>query len=365
MTRRIALIVDSLAAAGTPKQVALLAAALPQSDFKVHVVALTRGGSYEEALRGAGLPVTLIGQRGWADAGACWRLFKALRRLRPDLVHTWGAAANFCGRTTALAAGVKALVAGYRCVDPLRTGAAWAADRRLARRTARLVAVSRQVRDFYVAGGLPAEKFVEIHNGVESAGPPLASTDVRAEFSIPPHAHLIAWAGLLRPYKRLKDVIWAAELLKVIRDDVHLLILGDGPQRAALMRYRDLVLIQDKVHFLGQRCDAAAVIGQCDLLWLGSAYEGQPNSVMEALVAGVPVVSTDIPGVRDLVTHGQHGYLVPIGDRAALARYANKLIDEPELRAHMGAAGRERMQREFSVAAMAGRYAELYHDLIQ
>lgn len=372
--RRIALVTATLDRAGTEKQLTLLAAGLPRQQFDIHVLALRRGGPYEAVLRAAGIPVTVIGQRGQFDPLAFWRATQWMKRLEPDLVHTWGATANTTGRAAALAAKVRTLVAGERCIDPQKSAVQWQLDHWLARRTARIVAVSAGVRQFCVGVGLPTEKFVVIPNGVpqESEGrkPPGDSTRtirtaLLAELSLPDDARFIATLGSLNLHKRIKDVIWAAELLKVIRDDVHLLIFGDGPQCDALLHYRNRVEIRDRVHFLGQREDVAAILEHCDLLWLASAYEGQPNSVMEALAAGVPVVATDIPGVRELVTNGEQGFLVPVGDRAALARYANKLLNDAELRARLGAAGRERMQREFSVEAMVERYADLYRELLQ
>jgi glycosyltransferase involved in cell wall biosynthesis len=86
---------------------------------------------------------------------------------------------------------------------------------------------------------------------------------------------------------------------------------------------------------------------------------------MEALAAGVPVVAADTPGVRELMTDATHGYLVPLGDRAAFARYANMLIDDAEQRARFGAAGRDKMEQEFSPQRLIESYAALYRELLQ
>ena len=103
-----------------------------------------------------------------------------------------------------------------------------------------------------------------------------------------------------------------------------------------------------------------------DVLWSTSAYEGQSNAIMEAMAAGVPVVATDIPGTRDLVVHGQTGYLVPVGEpcRAAVAKHSNHLLDDPDLAGRFGQAARQRMLDEFSVEKMVGRYADLYRSLL-
>jgi glycosyltransferase involved in cell wall biosynthesis len=88
-----------------------------------------------------------------------------------------------------------------------------------------------------------------------------------------------------------------------------------------------------------------------------------PNAIMEAMAAGIPVVATDIAGNRDLVVSGETGFLVPLGDRAALGKYGYKLLESAELRSRMGAAARQRIG-EFSVARMVDRHAELYRKIL-
>ncbi len=152
--------------------------------------------------------------------------------------------------------------------------------------------------------------------------------------------------------------------MKVIRDDVHLLIVGDGPERDRLRRFRDQCLVRDKVHFLGHRPDVPRLLPHFSVLWSTSAYEGQSNAILEAMAAGVPVVATDIPGTRDLVVHGQTGYLVPVGDRAGITRHTHNLLNDADLARRLGEAARRRAQSEFSVQKMVGAYASLYRELL-
>lgn len=363
---RLLLIIPTLDRCGAEKQLTLLATGLPRDRFDVHVCALTRGGPLAEPLRAGGVPVTVIGKTWKIDPRAYWRLRRHIRDVAPDLVHTWIFAANAYGRLAAFSAGVPHVVAGERCVDPWKRWHELASDRYLARRTARIVTNSTGVRDFYVARGLPGDKFVIIPNGiapfpVEAVA---ARQEILAELGLPAGARLIGAVNRLWPQKRIKDLIWAADLLKVLRDDLHLLIVGDGPQRWRLERFRDQCLIADRVHFLGERHDVPRLLPHCDCLWLASSYEGQSNAIMEAMAAGVPVVATDIPGNRDLVVPEKTGYLVPVGDRAGFARWTNLLLNDPALARRTGAAGRERIVTEFSVERMVARYAELYEQLV-
>jgi glycosyltransferase involved in cell wall biosynthesis len=99
-------------------------------------------------------------------------------------------------------------------------------------------------------------------------------------------------------------------------------------------------------------------------LWLASGYEGQSNAILEAMSTGLPVIATDIPGNRDLIVPKQTGYLVPVGDRAAFARWTNALLIDPELARQLGSAGRQRVLTEFSVEKMVARHAALYEEIL-
>ncbi|HET6882319.1 MAG TPA: glycosyltransferase [Pirellulales bacterium] len=362
---RVLHIIPTLDRSGAEKQLTLLARGLARNEFDPHVCVLSRSGPYEADLRQADIPVTVIGKSLKADPAAFWRLKRHIAALRPDLVHTWLFAANSYGRGAALAAGVKRLVAAERCVDPWKVWHELAIDRWLALRTDRIVVNSGGIRDFYARHGLAAEKFVVIPNGVDLPPPTdVNRSELLADLGLPPHARLIGAVGRLWPQKRFKDLIWAADLLKVIRDDVHLLIVGDGPQRGRLEQYRRQVRIEDKVHFLGHRADVPKLMPHFDVLWLGSEYEGLPNVIMEAMSAGVPVVATDISGNRDLVVPDETGYLVPVGDRAAFARQANKVLDDTELARRLGQAARQRILSEFTVKQMVERHENLYREVL-
>ncbi len=365
MKHRLLHVIATLTRSGAEKQLALLSAGLPRDEFDIHICALTRGGLLEEELRAAGIPVTIIGKQWKYDPLAWWQLRRHIARLKPDLVQTWMFTANAYGRTAARSAGVKRIVASERCVDVWKAGIQLTIDRRLARRTDAIIANSRGVKEFYVQQGIPAEKLVVIENGILPApASDLTHDQLCDELSLPRDVHLIGAVGRLWHQKRIKDLIWATDLLKVIRDDVHLLVIGEGPLRESLEEFRDACQIGDKVHFLGARSDVMRMMPHFALLWLASDYEGLPNVVMEAMTAGVPVVATDIPGTRDLVTHGETGFLTSVGDRANLARYAHKLLEDPTLRMRLGEAGRERITRDFSVERMVAAHAELYRRLL-
>jgi len=369
--KRILQVIPTLDRAGAEKQLALLAARLPVDEFDVHVCALTRGGPLLGDLEQAGIPATVIGKRWKIDPQAFFRLTRFIRNWEPDLIHTWIFAANAYGRAAGMWCNVKCLVAGERCVDPWKGSRDLAVDRYLARRTARIVTNSSGVKEFYSARGLPAEKFVVIPNGIL---PPKPSTTPREvlleELGLPPNSRLIGLVGRLWAQKRVNDAIWAADLLKRVRNDTHLLILGDGPLRDRLRRFRDKVEIRDRVHFLGHRDDAWRILPHFDVVWSTSAYEGQSNAIMEAMAHGIPVVATDIAGTRDLVVPDVTGRLVSAAKadaerrRATFAKHTQQILEDPELAARMGGAARNRVATEFTVDKMVEAHVRLYRELL-
>jgi glycosyltransferase involved in cell wall biosynthesis len=363
---RLLFVIPTLVRGGAEKQLTLLATGLQRNQFDVHVAVLTHTGPLESVLRSAGIPVTVIGKRWKFDPFSYSRLRRHIATLKPDIVHTWLFAANAYGRQAAASAGVRHILAGERCVDPWKSAWQLMIDRRLARVTERIVTNSSGVVEFYATRGLPAEKFVVIPNGIAqpTIDEPLTREQLLTELQLPPNARLIGAVGRLWPQKRIKDLIWAADLLKSTRDDTHLLIIGDGPQRSRLIRYRDQVEIADRVHFLGERSDVPRLMPHFDALWLASEYEGQSNAILEAMIAGVPVIATDIAGNRDLVVDGETGYLVPVGDRFEFTRRTHWLLDDESLRQKLGQASRHRATTHFTVEQMVSRHSQLYQSLL-
>ena len=396
-------IIPTLDRSGAEKQLVLLAASLPKDEFDVHVAVLTRTGPLEAELKASGVAYTLIGKRWKFDPFAYLRLKSLIRRLQPDLVHTWLFAANSYGRQAAIACGVKRIVVGERCVDPWKSRFQLFIDRKLAAKTDRIATNSVGVQDFYVGHGLPAEKFVIIPNAVlpSTAAPiPVAKLLERLNVrpsepsgdyypvidppydpttfnfkptdpkSLKPDApFLIGVVARLWPQKRIEDALWVFETLKYVNLPFHALIIGDGPERDRLLWYRDQWKLSDCVHFVGHRDDAAELIPSFDVLLSTSAYEGQSNTILEAMAAGVPVIATDIPGNRDLVVDGETGLLVPDGGddfrfrRRSFVEKTLCLLEHAELRRSMGEAAKRRIAEHFSLDQMIRRHAELYREL--
>jgi glycosyltransferase involved in cell wall biosynthesis len=314
----------------------------------------------------------------FADAVAARRLLDVIRRVRPDVLHTHTAKAGAVGRIAALMAGSARpkvvvhtfhghVLRGY--FGPAKTAAFLQLERGLARASDAVVAVSPEVRDDLVELGVaPREKIAVIRLGLDLttrlAAPEGARQSVRCETGVPPDAFVVAWLGRMTEIKRADDLLRAfARLLPTVPDG-YLLVVGDGPLRAELEALAAELGIAASCRFIGFRSDVGAIYAASDTVVLTSANEGTPVSVIEAQAAGLPVVSTDVGGVRDIVADGLSGFVVPPGDVDAIAERLARLARDPALRAEMGRVGRERTGERYSVPRLVRDVDLLYRELL-
>jgi len=143
----------------------------------------------------------------------------------------------------------------------------------------------------------------------------------------------------------------------------HLVVVGDGEERARLDELASRLGLNQRVHFLGWRSDLETILPELDMVICASKNEGTPVAIIEAMAAGVPVLSTDVGGVADLVTHGETGWLVRAGDPPALAQAIQHLLGDAALRARLAAAGRPVALERHGVEGLIRRVEALYTDL--
>jgi glycosyltransferase involved in cell wall biosynthesis len=359
---KVTLLIATLEQAGAEKQLTLLACGLPRDEFDVDVVALTRGGFYEQALRDAGIRVHLLGKRRKLDPRALHALRALVACLDPDVLHAWMFTANTYARLAFDGRRRPAVVASERGPDGWKSAWQLWVDRRLVARTSRLVVNAPAVAEQAARRGFPPERITVVRNGLPIPTAPrdggaCAGSGARA-------SRVVGYVGRLAPGKRVEDLIAAAALLRAQHPDLALLLVGDGPLRGALeSRVKELAL-GDVVRFLGHRADAAELMTRLDAFWLASASEGMSNSLMEAMAAGTPVVVSDIATNRDLVEDGVTGRVVPLGSPRAIADATALLWQDPASAAAMAAAAVARIRCDFGVAAMVARYASLYRELV-
>ena len=313
------------------------------------------------------------------DLLATARLARIMRTERPTILHTHTAKAGAVGRVAALLAGRAArppiivhtfhghVLRGY-------FGRFWAGvfrllERMLARITDALVAVSPEVRDELVALGVaPASKFRVIRLGIalDKRIPPddAARAETRRVMGIPDGRFVVGWIGRMTGVKRTDVVLRSFRALREDGVDAVLCMVGDGPDLKSVEELADELGIVRHCLFTGYQEDVGPFFAAFDVFVLPSGNEGTPVTAIEALAAGCPVVATRVGGVPDVVTDGEDGFLVaPAAVDELVARLA-ELARDPELRARMGASGRERMRTRYAVDRLIDDTDRLYRDLL-
>lgn len=311
-----------------------------------------------------------------SDPAAIRRLVREIQRVRPHILHTHTAKAGAVGRTAALLAGDARppvivhtyhghVLRGY--FGPIRTRFFRETERALARHTTRLIAVGPEVRDDLVALGVaPAEQFVVIRLGIDLEQ--RVGSERRAEFrhlfGIPEERFVVGWIGRMTTIKRVPDVLLSFRALLDRGVDAALCLVGDGPDRPAVEQQAAELGIARHILSVGYQEDVAPYYSFFDALVLPSANEGTPVVAIEALAAGRPVVATRVGGLPDVVSEGEDGFLVEVGDVEGVAAALERLARDPALRLRMGAAGPPRVVPRYRVERLVDDVDELYRELL-
>ena len=229
------------------------------------------------------------------------------------------------------------------------------------------VGMSRGCIDGLLADGMPPARTRVIYGAVDVAqigrG---AHTELRRQLGIAPDAVTLTRIGSLIHRKGVDLLLHALAQLRAEGADCHLLIVGDGPERASLEALARNLGVQAHAHFLGQIEPAGSVFRDAtDIAVSPARDEGFGLTVIEAGAFGLPIVATDTPGMREILTDGYSGCIVPTEDVPQLAATLRRLIDDPELRRRLGAAARETVERRFLVSRYVAEFEATYDELLR
>jgi len=332
---------------------------------------LCMDGPYVKPLRAAGIPVgTVRLPRGFDPVKLVWSLVEIvsyLRRVKPDLVHTHCSVPGIIGRLAARLAGVPVVmhtVHGFHFHDGGKgfshqmavaaevfagrfTDVMLSQNRADMEQALRLGIVSRD-RLHYVGNGIAVDEFATA-TAERTAGGPLVITCVARMEPVKNHAMLLDAAARLAA-RGVAFELW---------------LIGGGAGRDALTARATALGIAAQVRFLGYRDDIPALLGRSHIGVLTSLKEGIPRAALESMASGLPMVATRVNGTREVVRHGDTGFLVDVGDVAGLAAAFERLAVDPELRLRMGERGREVVREEFDEAIIVRRLERLYSESLQ
>lgn len=364
---RLVFVINTLAVGGAERQLTRVVRELHATGrWNVSVYSIVRQGQFVEAIEDAGIEVA--GQcQPWSKSPrhvfrCVCDLYAYLIREQPEIVHCYLERAGFVGALAGRAAAVPHIITS-------RMGAPYSPspESELVRRTTNwisdrcseaIVAISEATRAQAIREGAPESKLVTLYNGVLPASP------VAPGPRLFPGNPVIGTVGTLRQVKGHRVLLEAAPRILAALPQTHFVLAGTGPERKRLEALARELEVADRVRFLGQRADIPAVLAAFDVFVLPSLGEGMPNAVLEAMVAGLPVVASRVGGIPEVVEDGKSGLLVEPDSPGALADALICVGREQQLRRTMGQRGRHRALTTFSPQTELAETEALYYRLL-
>ncbi|MFO1092136.1 MAG: glycosyltransferase [Planctomycetaceae bacterium] len=381
--RRIAFCITDLDVGGAEQCLVNIACGLDRRDWSPRVFCLSRRGALVDRLEQAGIPCTCLGWRGLRDVWRFPALVRELRQWRPELLQTFLFHGNMAGRITGALARVPVIVSGIRVAEREKS---WHVQ--LERLTRSLVTnhvcVSPQVATFSIRDArLRPDTVTVIPNGVEVGKFQGARPIPNAELGAPPDTKWMIAVGRLHPQKGHRLLIEAVAPLLKPHADWRLMIVGEGPLRGELQKQIDELGCRDRIVLLGFRDDVPRLLKSASLFVLPSLWEGQPNVVSEAMAAHLPVIATDVEGVRrplefarpqdeskvrpiasGSVEDGVTGLIVPPGEVAALRDALSSVLRNEERLNELASGTYLASRFMLTTELMVRQYADLYEQLL-
>jgi len=305
------------------------------------------------AAREAGIPVDLVSVSGRFDASALGKLKEIMAVHQPDIIQTHNVKSHFLMRLSGLWRRHRwlAFQHGYtttdfkmRCYNQL--------DRWSLRAPDHIVTVCRAFARDLESKGIRREGITVLHNSV-SPYPPVNAAAVKAlreSLRAPEEALILLAVGRLSHEKGHVDLLYALDVLrrKLNEDRFHLVIVGEGPERARIAAVRSKLKLEDRVTLAGLQHDVRPYYACADVAVLPSHSEGSPNVLLEAMVSGVPVVATRAGGIPEIATDGETALLVEVRAAGAMARAIQTLIANPDLRRRLAGNAKQLVEERHS-----------------
>nr|WP_093188666.1 glycosyltransferase [Thiocapsa sp. KS1] len=283
---------------------------------------------------------------------------RTIARVRPDIVQTYmGRATRLTHLSPSKGPVHLARLGGYYALGPFRHAHGWIGN-------------TKQLCDWMIQNGLPADRVHHIYNFAEPVHPvtPERVAELRARYAIPDEALVMVTLGRLVGFKGHRHLVDAMALLPETIDGrpLRLIIVGDGPLRPDLHRQTMEVGQEKRILWTGWQKDPSAYLQMADLVVFPSLdEEPMGNVILEAWAWRKPLVTANFRGAREIVRHGEDGWAVPCADAVALAGGIREVLSDPPLRSGLAERGHARVQRDFSRNAILDQYLALYRELVR
>jgi len=364
---RVLVVCTGLNRGGAEMQVFHLAKGLRDRGWNTEVISMLSGGNLLGDFLDAGIPLHQLEiRRGIPDPRAIWRLRKIIRNFRPDVVHSHMVHANLLARLTRLICPMPALIS---TAHNMTEGRRWTEIAyRITDSIGDLTTIicNAAAERYVTVGSVPSERLKVVVNGlpVEQFRPdPKSRATIRRQLRIQNEFVWLA-VGRFEPPKDYGNLLNA--IARFASQKNVFLIAGDGPLRLDIEKLAFELGVSDRVRFLSARKDIPALMAAADGFVMSSAWEGLPMVLLEAAASGLPIVATNVGGNAEVVRDGISGYLVPPTDPVALASAMERMeLALPPARAAMGLAGREHVEKSYSLISVIDQWEQIYKSLLQ
>lgn len=338
---------------------------LPAERFSHVILCLTHATDFKNRIRRGDVPIIECHKPAGKHPPTYWRVYRELRRLSPDIVHTRNLGTLDMAWLARLAGCPMRIHGehGWSADDPTGASKKYRLLRRLCDPAVhRYVAVSRDIRNWLVdVIGIADAKVETLHNGVDMSR---FHDDGKRDEDRESGRVVFGTLGRHEPIKGLEVFLAAVRDLLQERPEwrqrIRVIMAGDGPTHQKCEELRDGYGLQEIIELPGTVEDVPTLLGQFDFFVQPSLNEGISNTVLEAMASGLPVIATSVGGNPELVREDREGRLIPPNDSSALTAAILAYLDDPVLRQRHRQGGRERVRQFFSINKMTDNYERLY-----
>ena len=366
---RVVYLTHTLGVGGAEELILNMVTRLPRDRYEPMVCCFENPpGPIGPEIAAHGVPVIPLGVvPGWRSPFAWWSIVRQLRRLRPQIVHTFMLPASLYGRSAAVAAGVPIIIGTEVNIYERKQRHHIFVERLLAARSACVVASAESVKAAYVRQlGIGADAVRVVYNAVNWDRLDATKTpeEVRAELGIPADRVVVGVVATLQDKKGHRVLLDALARTPGL-EAVWLMLVGDGPMRATLEAYAASLGLKDRVTFCGTRRDLGDLLPAMDVFALPSLWEGLPLALILAMGASRPVVATRLAGIPEVVSDGETGLLVEPGDAAGLGSALARACADGALRVRLGARARAAVRDRFGADAYSAAVIGIYEEFLR
>ncbi len=358
----IAHLVTSLEVGGAQHNMLLGLPRLDQNRYQHVLISIMDRMQMAQQFRSAGIELHSLGLSRKSDLAVALRLRSLLKRLRPDILHTYLIHGNVLGRIVGRLVGVPTIIGSELTIG--QAGPVGRLATKLTNPLTDAVEVNSETGGRAIAAdlGVPSEKIEVILPGLDlqAFGGSDRRSAIRSEIGVLASDQLVLYVGRLQPVKGVEYGIRAFAKALSMNSNLHLALAGEGEQRAELVNLVTELNIQEKVSFLGARRDLPDVLSAADSVLMPSLTEGFPRVAIEAMAAAKPVIATRVGGVPEAVVHNETGILVESRDVDAMTNAIIETSRDTERQAAFGRKARARVEQLYSAESYVTRLDEMY-----